>query len=224
MRCALACYVAIAALLACAPPLLAEERNNSTPPFAVVEPPSAAAALVISIGKAPPSLGSTEEVSAASVTSSSPVTLVLKADLGTQRLTVLEGGTVLHVWPISSGLRDYPTPTGTFQPKSANRMWYSRQYDWTPMPYAVFFTRGVAFHGTSATWRLGKSASHGCVRLATSDAAKLFALVHTHGFAQTRIIVYGTPKHDAPLVAHRGSSETTASNRLPSWAEAAFNR
>ena len=82
MRCALACYVAIAALLACAPPL--PPKSVTTRPLRLPSsnPPSAAAALVISIGKAPPSLGSTEEVSAASVTSSSPVTLVLKADLG----------------------------------------------------------------------------------------------------------------------------------------------
>jgi L,D-transpeptidase catalytic domain len=94
------------------------------------------------------------------------------------------------------------------------------------MPYAVFFTRGVAFHGTNFTSRLGKSASHGCIRLATSNAAQLFDLVHKHGFAQTQIIVFGTAKHDAPVVARRvpTARETPASNGLPSWAKALFNQ
>src|SRR5262249_54055339 len=137
------------------------------------------------IGKTPPSPTSFEnKAAAANGAPTPPITLVLKADLGAQQLSVLEGDTVVRVWPISSGVDGYPTPTGIFQPKSANKMWYSRQYDWTPMPYAVFFTRGVAFHGTNETSRLGKSASHGCVRLATSNAAQLFDLVHKHGFAQ----------------------------------------
>src|SRR5215510_9406063 len=109
----------------------------------------------------------------------------------------------------------YPTPTGSFQPKSANRMWYSRQYDWTPMPYAVFFVRGVAFHGTNVTSRLGKSASHGCIRLATSNAALLYELVQKHGFAKTQITVFGAAIHDPP-VAQRTPPKagTTASNGL----------
>jgi lipoprotein-anchoring transpeptidase ErfK/SrfK len=192
----------------------------------------------------PPAIGKTpsspafidNKAAAANGAQSPPITLVLKVDLGAQQLTVLEGDTIVHVWPISSGVDGYATPTGVFQPKSANRMWYSRQYDWTPMPYAVFFTRGVAFHGTDATSRLGRSASHGCVRLATSNAAQLFDLVHKHGFAQTNIIVYGTPKHDAPAIAGRvrtdGSKTALAaqrspiqqSNSFPSWAGAAFNQ
>ena len=163
------------------------------------------------------------------------ITLVLKADLGAQQLTVLEGDTVVRVWPISSGMDGYPTPIGTFQPKSANRMWYSRQYNWTPMPYAVFFSRGVAFHGTDATSRLGTSASHGCIRLATSNAAELFDLVHKHGFERTSIIVFGTPKHDRAAMVRRAPSVTRESlhtvtrrsmpqfNSLPSWLGPAFN-
>lgn len=158
----------------------------------------------------------------------SPYSLVLRADLGTQRLTVIEKGAVVAEWAISSGLQGFATPTGTFQPKSANRMWYSRQYNWTPMPYAIFFVRGVAFHGTNATSRLGRSASHGCIRLATSNAAVLFDLVHKHGFAQTQIVVFGTAKHDAPAVARRtpprSGTTTTAAVVLPTWARLLFGQ
>jgi tetratricopeptide (TPR) repeat protein len=157
---------------------------------------------------------------------SSPYSLVLKTDLSAQRLTVVENDVVVHVWPISSGTRGYNTPTGTYQPRSAHRMWYSRQYDWTPMPYAIFFVRGVAFHGTTAVSRLGRSASHGCVRLATSNAAQLYDLVHKHGFAKTQVVVFGKATHDAPLVAQRAPRRRTAEpdDTIASWVKNLFNQ
>jgi hypothetical protein len=130
-----------------------------------------------------------------------PITLVLSADLSLQRLTVTERGDVKHVWPISSGRRGYATKTGTFRPQWMARMWYSRQYEWSPMPHAVFFNRGTAFHATSAVGLLGRPASHGCIRLAPANAARLYALVQRHGFAQTKVVVHGTPKE--PAVARR---------------------
>ncbi len=155
----------------------------------------------------------------------SPFTLVLKTDLAAQELTVVENDAVVHVWPISSGTRGYSSPTGTFQPKSAHRMWYSRQYDWTPMPYAIFFVRGVAFHGTTAVSRLGRSASHGCIRLATSNAAQLYDLVQRHGFAKTQIIVFGKAIHDSPTAAQRTpTARSTSPNTFASWVKALFNQ
>jgi hypothetical protein len=119
-----------------------------------------------------------------------PITLVLNADLGTQRLTVSEHGKIRFTWPISSGKSGFDTKTGTFTPQWASRLWYSRQYDNAPMPHAVFFHRGMAFHATTAVGMLGRPASHGCIRLAPGNAAHLYKLVHKHGFAQTRIVVH----------------------------------
>jgi lipoprotein-anchoring transpeptidase ErfK/SrfK len=124
-----------------------------------------------------------------------PITLVLKADLTTQRLSVVERGKVVYVWPISSGQRGYATQPGTFHPQWLSRMWYSRQWDMAPMPHAVFFNGGTAFHGTNAVGSLGRPASHGCVRLAPGNAARLFALVQKHGFAGTKVIVHGRTAH-----------------------------
>jgi hypothetical protein len=145
-----------------------------------------------------------------------PITLVLKADLGAQRLTVIEHGKAKYTWLISSGRRGYATPTGTFRPQWASRMWHSRQYEWAPMPHAVFFHRGTAFHGTGAVGLLGRPASHGCVRLAPGNAAQLFALVHKHGYAQTKVIVHNGSRGNEPAVARRspsGSSSHVASAR-----------
>ena len=222
----------------------AEETKAEAPvPHVIAKPAPSIAADVDNVQTATPKETASAASTVASVAQSPLITLVLKADLSAQRVTVLEGDTVLHVWRISSGVHGYSTPTGIFQPQSANKMWYSRQYGWAPMPHAVFFTRGVAFHGTNAMWGLGRPASHGCLRLAPSDAAQLFALVHKHGFAHTRVIVYGVPKRDAPVVAHRAPpvvahraptseskvSEAGAKNRDeqlntgPAWAPGIFN-
>jgi hypothetical protein len=133
-----------------------------------------------------------------------PITLVLNTDLGAQRLTVIENGKTRHVWPISSGRAGYATTTGTFHPQWASRMWHSRQYDYAPMPHAVFFHRGTAFHGTSAVGLLGRPASHGCIRLAPGNAATLFKLVHRHGYAQTKVVVHNGAKGKGRAVAAQG--------------------
>lgn len=120
-------------------------------------------------------------------------TLVVRIDLSAQRLTLTYDGERRESWPISSGREGFATPRGTFRPKWASRMWYSRKYDNAPMPHAVFFNGGVAVHATQSIGMLGRPASHGCVRLAPGNAARFYALVHKHGFARTRIDVFGTP-------------------------------
>jgi lipoprotein-anchoring transpeptidase ErfK/SrfK len=145
-----------------------------------------------------------------------PITLVLNTDLRAQRLTVVENGKTKYVWPISSGRSGFATPTGTFHPQWASKMWHSRQYEFAPMPHAVFFHRGTAFHGTGATGLLGQPASHGCVRLAPGNAATLFKMVHKHGYASTKVVVHGGSKGRQPAIARRGSRGELASARSES--------
>ena len=135
------------------------------------------------------------------------ITLVLKADLGAQRLTVTEGGEVLHVWAISSGRRGYATPAGTFRPSWMTKMWRSRQYDDAPMPHSIFFNKGVAFHATTAVSMLGRPASHGCLRLAPAHAAELFGLVRRHGMLSTRVVVEGAAVFPPTAVARRDPAQ-----------------
>jgi len=120
--------------------------------------------------------------------------LRISVDLTRQRMTVKENGKVRYTWKISSGRRGYRTVTGTYRPQWMARMHYSRKYDNAPMPHSIFFHRGYAIHATYATGRLGAPASHGCVRLAPSNAKRLFRLVQKHGKARTRISVFGTAK------------------------------
>lgn len=115
--------------------------------------------------------------------------LVARIDVGSQTMTVSRQGQVLYRWKVSTARRGYVTPRGTYRPQRLHRMWYSRKYDMSPMPWSVFYHGGYAIHGTNAVKRLGKPASHGCVRLHTANAATFYALVREVGPANTRIVV-----------------------------------
>jgi lipoprotein-anchoring transpeptidase ErfK/SrfK len=129
-------------------------------------------------------------------------TLFADIDLANQVMTVSDASGELGRWKISSARGGYVTPTGTFRVNFTARMHYSKQYHWSPMPYSVFFTRGVAVHGTHAVGRLGHPASHGCVRLHTKDAKIFYNLVQKHGEKLTQIVVHGKPPY-TPAVAER---------------------
>jgi lipoprotein-anchoring transpeptidase ErfK/SrfK len=69
---------------------------------------------------------------------------------------------------------------------------FSKEWDEAPMPHSIFFTRkGHAIHGSYQTRRLGRRASHGCVRLSPANAAKLYAVVEQQGVTNARVIVTG---------------------------------
>lgn len=123
-----------------------------------------------------------------------PVTLKIAINLSSQRLTVTENGKAKYTWKISSGRSGYLTPTGNYRPQWMARMWNSRKYDWAPMPHSIFFHRGYAIHATYATGRLGRPASHGCIRLSPRNAKTLYRLVSKHGKASTRISIRGHAK------------------------------
>jgi lipoprotein-anchoring transpeptidase ErfK/SrfK len=153
---------------------------------------------------AEPSAAPAEEQSAEAPPPPVETTLHIDIDLTRQEMNVSENGVPRYVWPVSSGTRGHDTPKGDFKPVWMSKMWYSRQYDYAPMPNAIFFHGGAAIHGTAYIGALGRPASHGCVRLAPRNAATLYKMVANHGKAATRIVVHGTPNHGAePQVASR---------------------
>jgi hypothetical protein len=116
----------------------------------------------------------------------------INIDKSKQKMTVFLDGVGLYDWPISTGRPGYATPSGTYTASSMNKIWYSKQWDNAPMPHAVFFTKdGHAIHGTYEVKRLGKPASHGCVRLAPKNAAILFDLVAKTGLPNTEVVLVG---------------------------------
>lgn len=111
--------------------------------------------------------------------------VVARIDLGGQQMQVYVDGALRYTWPVASGRRGHETPTGRFRPQRLEREWYSSQYDDAPMPYSIFFSGGYAIHGGYG--RMGRPASHGCIRLTTANAATLFRLVEQRGAGSTRI-------------------------------------
>ena len=109
-----------------------------------------------------------------------------------QKMTVKVDGETEYVWPVSTGAAKYDTPSGTFHPFRMEKEHFSKEWDDAPMPYSMFFTgAGHAIHGSYHVKSLGRKASHGCVRLAPENAAKLFSLVQKSGMSNTTIVLRG---------------------------------
>ncbi len=104
----------------------------------------------------------------------------IHVDLNAQRMTVVKNHEKPIVWKISSGRQGFETPTGSFIVQRMDADHLSDEYDQAPMPYAIFFSRGLAIHGTSERG-LGRPASHGCVRLSVEHARELYGWVEQYG-------------------------------------------
>ena len=118
----------------------------------------------------------------------------IKVNLSTQRMNVSVDGRHYATYKVSTGRRGYTTPTGRYRVQRMTRMHYSRKYHNSPMPNSIFYHGGYAIHGTGAIKRLGRVASHGCVRLHPNNARTLFNLVKSEGRRNTKIKVYRGPR------------------------------
>jgi hypothetical protein len=145
--------------------------------------------------------------------------IVVTVDKTAQRLSVQVDGVHRYDWPVSTARWGYRTPNGTYRPERLARKWFSRKYDWSPMPWSIFFDGGYAIHGSYEISHLGRPASHGCIRLHPNNARILFELVQQH-VKDTRIVVTGegpAARHEGAAVrkrrpAARDSDETTFRN------------
>ena len=122
----------------------------------------------------------------------------INVDLSAQKMYVHSGSGENYTWNISSARAGFVTPHGSYKPYSLQRMHYSKKYHNSPMPYSIFFRGGYAIHGTYSVAELGRPASHGCVRLAPANAAKLFSMVQQDG---ANIAIAGTPPGGRTMVA-----------------------
>jgi hypothetical protein len=133
-------------------------------------------------------------------------------DKSSQSMTVSVDGGRTFQWPVSTGRDRYDTPAGSFRAIRLARVYYSKKYDDAPMPNSVFFYGGYAIHGTYEESKLGRPASHGCVRLSRAHAATLFELVRVHGMNNTSITIGGSigggayATRRAPEPTYRGRS------------------
>jgi lipoprotein-anchoring transpeptidase ErfK/SrfK len=115
--------------------------------------------------------------------------LVARIDISKQTMTVTQNGFIRYQWKVSTARKGYVTPTGAWRAYLASRHHRSRKYDNAPMPYAIFFNGGYAVHATFDLKRLGRPASHGCIRLHPDNAAVFFGLAQRAGLSNTKVII-----------------------------------
>jgi len=118
--------------------------------------------------------------------------VLITINKSTQRMTVAVDGEPRWTWPVSTGQLGYDTPSGSFTAFRMEADHFSKEWDDAPMPHSIFFTpKGHAIHGYLNTSHIGSPASHGCVRLAPDNAAKLYALVEQQGMTSTKVVLTG---------------------------------
>lgn len=113
--------------------------------------------------------------------------IVARVSISQQKMRVMIDGREAFEWQVSTAGKGYVTPIGSFTPTRMHEMWYSKKYDNAPMPHSVFFHGGYAVHATPYVKRLGRPASHGCIRLHPDNAADFYELVQVFGPSNTRI-------------------------------------
>jgi lipoprotein-anchoring transpeptidase ErfK/SrfK len=104
-----------------------------------------------------------------------PAPIVVTVTKSDQRMVVTIDGKPRFKWDVSTGMRGFDTPRGSYKVSWLDEHHKSKQYNDAPMPYSIFFNNGRAIHGFAGG--VGGPASHGCVRLSTGNAKTLFHLV-----------------------------------------------
>ncbi|MEJ3653741.1 L,D-transpeptidase [Actinomycetes bacterium KLBMP 9759] len=138
----------------------------AAPPPAVAQPAvaqPAVAQLAVDVPAAP----------APALVPGTPCTSAARAciDLSANRTWLIRNGAVEYgPVPITHGRKGWRTPPGTFTVTFKNKNHRSTIFDNAPMPYAVFFNGGIAFHQGSL-----REPSHGCVHLSKGAAQRYFA-------------------------------------------------
>lgn len=127
---------------------------------------------------------------------SCPVFIYIKKS--EQRAYLHLNGKLAASWKVSTGLPGYSTPNfdkhpnGRIYNKYTSSKYPGGDYQGLGnMPYAVFIRGGYALHGTpKGNWsKLGRRASHGCIRMHPDNAKWFNRLVRQHGISKVWITV-----------------------------------
>jgi len=112
-------------------------------------------------------------------------------NLGSNTLSLYDRDTLLASYTVATGSPEWPTCIGQWaiMKMEKNPIWHNRGAEWSknmpdsipPGPGSPLGTRamhinggGIMIHGTSSTWSLGRSVSHGCIRMSMGNVEKLF--------------------------------------------------
>jgi hypothetical protein len=136
---------------------------------------------------------------------------LLLVSIPDHQLALIEDGQVKKVYPVATGKESSPSPTGTFHivARLTDPTYYHEGTVIAPGPANPLGNRwmgldrkGYGIHGTNAPHSIGKSASHGCIRMAKHDLEELFARVKVGDAVE----IHG--ERDAQTAAIFGGAET----------------
>jgi lipoprotein-anchoring transpeptidase ErfK/SrfK len=130
-----------------------------------------------------------------------PVSILIS--IPDQKAYVYRGDALVAVSTVSTGKEGNETPVGMFTILQKKQMHRSNLYENAPMPFMQRLTwDGVAIH---AGKNPGFPASHGCIRVPTSFAKKLFAATEMGATVEVTDISYSgdtpAPRSDVQLTA-----------------------
>ena len=147
---------------------------------------------VLAMMLASPASAQTSSDSETQSTGTAGAAVLINIDKTKQKMTIFLDGVEKYDWPVSTGRAGYSTPSGTYTATSMNEVWYSKEWDNSPMPHSIFFMKdGHAIHGSYEVKTLGKPVSHGCVRISPENATTLYALVEKNGLENTEVVLTG---------------------------------
>lgn len=140
---------------------------------------------------------------------------LLLISLQDRQLAVIEDGQVKKVYAVAVGKETTPSPIGTFHivARLTDPTYYHEGKIIAPgrgnplgNRWMGLDRKGYGIHGTNAPQSIGKSASHGCIRMAKRDLEELFALVKVGDEVEIR------GERDAETAAVFGTSQPASAN------------
>ena len=123
---------------------------------------------------------------------------LIKVDTRFRMLDIMDGDKIIGSYPITPGSKKLPAPIGTWKIVGiATLPWFrwdeamlmhgersENFYNLPPGPrnpvgiaWIGLSKRGIGIHGTNSPDTIGRSGSHGCIRLANWDAARVISQV-----------------------------------------------
>jgi lipoprotein-anchoring transpeptidase ErfK/SrfK len=98
--------------------------------------------------------------------------LIISVSISKQQVKIYDANGVFAEAPVSTGMRGHGTPMGVFSVIQKHKWHHSNIYSGAPMPYMQRITwSGVAMHAGVLP---GYPASHGCIRMPTAFAIKMW--------------------------------------------------
>jgi hypothetical protein len=95
-------------------------------------------------------------------------------EIDEKKLYLFEDNQLIKKYPIASGMRNMPSPIGTWRIKEKGEWGKAFGGHWMGLdvPWGIY-----GIHGTRREDSIGRAASHGCIRMFNKDISELYHIV-----------------------------------------------